>query len=164
MSSPPRLDHHVALRVSDLEAAIRFWTDGVGGTLATPPTRRSGGYFDLIFEPGCSVTNCYILFESGGLELFEFDQPDLPLPTSRQAGDAIMHFGVTVSDVPEALARVEAQGGRARAPVQHMMNRPDAPRFVYCESPDGHVFELLETDNRGVVELTLKTLAEAKES
>lgn len=159
MTALPRIDHHIALRVSDLDAAIRFWTDGVGGTLATPPATRGGGYFDLIFEPGCRVTYCYVLFEAGALELFEFEEPRKPLPTSSQSGDAIMHFGITVTDVPEALRRVEEHGGRARAPVLHMFGREDAPRFVYCEDPDGHVFELLETDNRGVVRLTLETAA-----
>ena len=60
-----------------------------------------------------------------------------------QAAVGIMHFAVTVDDVPEALARVEAAGGRARFPVK----RSAATRrgaFVYCEDPDGHVFELLE--------------------
>ncbi len=148
-----RIDHHVALRVADLDAAVRFWTEGVGGRLATEPTTRSGGYFDLLFEPGCTVTVCYVLFEAGAIELFEFREPRKPLPPPSQTGDAVMHFGITVRDVPEALARVEAAGGRARAPVYHMYGREDYPRFVYCESPDGHVFELLEAGADEVVRL-----------
>lgn len=156
-----RLDHHVALRVSDMDAAIRFWTEAVGGELAMPPTRGVGGTFDLIFEPGCVVSMAYVLFESGALELFAFEEPDLPIPAGRQAGDAIMHFGITVPDVPEALRRIEEHGGRRRAPVLNMFAKEDFPRFVYCESPDGHVFELLETGARGVVELAARRSAEA---
>ena len=56
---------------------------------------------------------------------------------SDQTGDGLMHFGVHVDDVDEALARVEAAGAKRRLEIQHMGGRPDAPRFVYVESPDG---------------------------
>ena len=65
-----------------------------------------------------------------------------------------MHFAVTVDDVPEALARVEAAGGRARFPVKSIGG--DSPgRFVYCEDPDGHVFELLSVDHPETVRIIL---------
>ena len=35
--------------------------------------------------------------------------------------------------------------------VRTMGNREDAPRFVYCEDPDGHLIELLEQDADQVV-------------
>jgi catechol 2,3-dioxygenase-like lactoylglutathione lyase family enzyme len=162
MDAVARLDHHVALRVSDLEAAIRFWTDGVGGRQAMAPRRLSSDYFDTIFAPGYAVTLCYVLFDAGALELFAFDEPDVPVPPGQQVHDAIMHFGITVPDVPEALRRIEEHGGRACAPVARMVGTEDAPRFVYCESPDGHVFELLETDNKGVVELLRRDSGESR--
>lgn len=156
-----RLDHHVALRVSDMSAAIRFWTEGAGGRLAMPPRRGSGGVFDLVFEPGCTVSMSYVLFDSGALELFCFEEPALPVPESRQAADAIMHFGITVPDVVAALSRIEECGGRRRSPVLHMFGRKDFPRFVYCESPDGHVFEFLETGAEGVVDLAARSTTDA---
>lgn len=139
-----RLDHHVALRVEDMDASVRFWTEALGGTLATPVALRTGGYFDDLFGTGAQVKVCYITFDAAAVELFEFVEPRVPLPEPSQTGDLLMHFGVTVDDVPATLARVEACGGRARVPVNHVGGRPDAPRFVYCESPDGHVFELME--------------------
>jgi catechol 2,3-dioxygenase-like lactoylglutathione lyase family enzyme len=99
------------------------------------------------------VTLCYVLFDAGALELFEFHEPDVPVVPVEQTRDAFMHFGVTVPDAEEALRRIEAHGGTAMAPIAHILQREENPRFVYCRSPDGHVFELLETDNRGVVAL-----------
>ena len=148
-----RLDHHVALRVSDLDAAIRFWTEGVGGTQATPKRRARGGYFDLLFAPGSEVTLCYVTFDAGALELFQFSEPQVPVPPVEQTRDAFMHFGVTVPDAEAALRRIEEHGGSAVAPVAHILSDESNPRFVYCRSPEGHVFELLETDNGGVVAL-----------
>jgi predicted enzyme related to lactoylglutathione lyase len=70
-----------------------------------------------------------------------------------------MHLGVHVDDVEEALARVEAAGAKRRLEIQHMGGRADAPRFVYVESPDGHVFELMEADTKGTVAQIHKTIA-----
>jgi hypothetical protein len=40
-----------------------------------------------------------------------------------------------------------------------MGGRLDAPRFVYVESPDGHVFELMDADTAGTVSQIHKTIA-----
>jgi catechol 2,3-dioxygenase-like lactoylglutathione lyase family enzyme len=61
-----------------------------------------------------------------------------------------MHFGVTVDDVPAALARVEAAGGRRRFNPK-TLDGTDRAQFVYCEDPDGHVFELLSLPHPEVV-------------
>ena len=154
-----RLDHHVALRTADIDAATRFWTEALEGVVATPPALRGGGYFDQLFGPGAQVKISYISFAAGAIELFEFVEPRLAVPPSSQVGDGVMHFGVTVPDVPAALARVEAAGGRRRLPVNRVGGREDAPRFVYCEDPEGHVFELMEMTRDETVEQILTTLA-----
>ena len=153
-----RLDHHVGLRVDDVERSIRFWVDGLGGTLANEPVERTGGYFDQLFGPGSRLKVVYITFDAGAVELFEFVEPRVPVRPSDQTADALMHFGVHVDDVEEALARVEAAGAKRRLEIQHMGGRPDAPRFVYVESPDGHVFELMEADTAGTIEQIRKTI------
>lgn len=154
-----RLDHHVALRTADIDAAIRFWAAALDGTMATRPVLREGGYFDRLFGEGSRVKISYVTFDAGAIELFEFVEPRLGVPPSSQTGDGVMHFGVTVSDVPAALARVEAAGGRRRLEINHVGGRPDAPRFVYCEDPEGHVFELMEMSRDETVEQILTTIA-----
>ncbi len=153
------MDHHVGLRVENMERSIRFWTEGLGGTLQNEPVERGGGYFDQLFGPGSRIKICYVTFDAGAVELFEFVEPRRPVASSDQTGDGLMHFGVHVDDVDEALARVEAAGATRRLEIQHMGGRPDAPRFVYVESPDGHVFELMEADTAGTVAQIHKTIA-----
>ena len=154
-----RLDHHVALRTGDIDAAIRFWVASLDGSMATRPVLRGGAYFDQLFGEGSRVKISYVTFDAGAIELFEFTEPRVDVPASSQTGDGVMHFGVTVPDVPAALARVEAAGGRRRLEVNHVGGRPDAPRFVYCEDPEGHVFELMEMTRDETVEQILQTIA-----
>ena len=154
-----RLDHHVALRTGDIDAAIRFWVASLDGSMATRPVLRSGAYFNELFGEGSQVKISYVTFDAGAIELFEFVEPRVDVPASSQTGDGVMHFGVTVPDVPAALARVEAAGGKRRLEVKHVGDRPDAPRFVYCEDPEGHVFELMEMTRDETVEQILQTIA-----
>ncbi len=154
-----RLDHHVGMRTADIDASARFWVDALEGTLATRPVLRTGGYFDQLFGEGAQVKVCYVTFDAGAIELFEFVEPRVDVPPSSQTGDGVMHFGVTVPDVPETLARVEAAGGKRRLDVNHVGGRPDAPRFVYCEDPEGHVFELMEMTRDETVAQILTTIS-----
>ena len=157
-----RVDHHIALRVSDMDAAIAFWEHVLDAKVVAAPVVRSGGYFDQMFVPGVQVKVCHLSCESGALELFEFVEPRRPVPPSDQTGDGAMHFGIRVDDVPATLRRVEEAGGRALLPVAQMQNRPENPRFVYCATPDGHVIELLEADHPRIVELIIEAVPEAR--
>ena len=147
-----RADHHISLRVSDIDRSIRFWQEALGGRLVAAPTLREGAFIDGVFGPGTRVKVCHVALEANALELWQFLQPASPIPPAEQTRLGLMHFGVTVDDVPAALARVEAAGGRARFPVKQLGGAGEA-RFVYCEDPDGHVFELLDVDHAETVRL-----------
>ena len=148
----PRADHHVALRVSDIDRAVRFYEEALGGRLTAAPILREGPYIETVFGPGAVVKVCHVSFAANALELWQFLSPVVPIPPQEQTAVGIMHFAVTVDDVPETLARVEAAGGRARFPVNAIGG--DSPgRFVYCEDPDGHVFELLSVDHPETVRI-----------
>ena len=53
---------------------------------------------------------------------------------------------------------------RRRLDVNHVGGRPDAPRFVYCDDPEGHVFELMEMTRDETVEQILKTISLMEEA
>jgi catechol 2,3-dioxygenase-like lactoylglutathione lyase family enzyme len=144
-----------------MDSAIAFWTEALGARVVTTPVLRSGGYFDQMFVPGVKVMVAHLALDRGALELFEFVEPRRPVPPSDQTGDGAMHFGVQVDDAEETLRRVIAAGGRALLPLHRMQNRPENPGFVYCATPDGHVFELLEVDHPTVARLIIEAIPEA---
>lgn len=139
-----RADHHIALRVSDLPRAIAFWEEALGARVVAEPALREGPYIERVFGAGVRVTVAHVALDANALELWQFHEPEHAIPPAEQTAIGQMHFAVQVDDVPAALARVEAAGGRARFPVTELGG---GAHFVYCEDPDGHVFELLDVSH-----------------
>jgi catechol 2,3-dioxygenase-like lactoylglutathione lyase family enzyme len=147
-----RADNHISLRVSDIERSIQFYEDAFGGRLVLAPGLRAGPYIEEVFGPGTRVLSCHVALDANALELWQFLEPARPVPRVAQREIGMMHFGVTVDDVPATLARVEAAGGRALFPIKNIGGKEDA-HMVYCEDPDGHVFELLDRSHPEIIEL-----------
>ena len=114
-----RADHHVALRVSDIERSVRFYEEALGGRLIAAPIIRSGPYIEEVFGPGAARQGRATSHSPRTRSSSGSSSPRSSRSRRRSSRPSgIMHFAVTVDDVPEALARVEAAGGRARFPVK----------------------------------------------
>jgi catechol 2,3-dioxygenase-like lactoylglutathione lyase family enzyme len=134
--------HHVGVRVTDLEAASRFYVAALGARVLVEPYSIAGDVADQITGcDGATMNMCQLGFDEGFLELFQFDTsvPPPPAPVAYVHLN-VLHFGVRVDDVPEALARVEAYGGsRVFSP-----RRLGDTTYCYCRDPDGNVIELAD--------------------
>jgi glyoxylase I family protein len=155
-----RADHHIAVRVSDLERSIRFYCDVLDARPLTAPSIRKGALIDEVFGPGTEARMCFLGLGVGNLELWQFLSPQTPIPYADQQRLGVMHFALTVDDVDESAEKVVASGGRLRFPVKSM--RGSDARFVYCEDPDGNVFELLDSDVHGTVARITAATPEAR--
>lgn len=116
---------HTMLRVRDLDAALKFWTD-----LGLRETRRresAQGHFTLVF------ISTHREDDPAELELtYNWDQKE-PYPAGRFFG----HLAFEVDDVYATCARLSERG--------HVIHRP--PRdghMAFVKSPDGQSVELLQ--------------------
>jgi catechol 2,3-dioxygenase-like lactoylglutathione lyase family enzyme len=133
--------HHVALRVSDLERATRFYMDAFGAGLGFEMAVDSDYARTVLPAPAGTSGLARLLTLPGGgaLELFEL-APTPSVPAANQLADAMMHICILVDDVPAVLARVEASGGRRRSSP----NQIDRFQVAFSEDPDGHIIELID--------------------
>jgi glyoxylase I family protein len=136
--------HHVAVRVSDIDRATRFYVDALDGVLRTRPGLREGPFAEMVMggEPGARFRVNHIDIPAGTVELFEFLAPVNETGGVRPAVAATMHFAVQVEDVDAALARVEAAGGKRYWP--EVIEIGGGHHAVYVTDPDGNIIELID--------------------
>jgi catechol 2,3-dioxygenase-like lactoylglutathione lyase family enzyme len=138
---------HVGLTVIDLDAAIAWYREVFGLGVLQGPTVIGGGEERArdIFGPAVADFRiAYLGSEAAGarIQLFEFTEPAVERrPESFEYWrTGISHVGIGCSDVAEAVARLEAHGGRRRSAIH---GAPPGPVYCYCEDPDGNVIEVI---------------------
>ena len=151
---------HVALRVSDLDRAARFYIDAFGGRYLAMPFVIEDPEMEGLFggHAGLKVKVCILGFDEGVIELFQFLEPSRPTAPEDPTRSMLMHWCVQVEDVETALARVEALGAK---PVQPMGDW-NGSKFVYCYDLDGNVFEMLDSSMEDTAARTFELFPEAR--
>jgi catechol 2,3-dioxygenase-like lactoylglutathione lyase family enzyme len=107
--------HHVAICVKEIEPAVRFYADVMG--------------FEQIERPDFGFPGAW--FQAGGHQIHLMEVADAS-PDTRQ------HYALRVEDLDEAVALIEAAGGRvSRAP-----DVAGAGRQAFVRDPSGNRIEL----------------------
>ena len=113
--------NHVALKVTDLDKATRFYETVFG--FRQVGTGRSRGHVSR------HLTDGYV-----DLALMVYDSEDDEEAKLVGEGPAIHHFGIAVEDRDDALAKIEAAGGT-------ILSKRDAGTVKF-RSPDGTIAEI----------------------
>ena len=120
---------HTMLRVTDLDASLKFYCDVLGMRLL----RRKDypqGKFTLAFVGYGEETDSTVLELTHNWDVSDYE-----------FGDAYGHIAIGVEDVYEACAEVEQRGGRVIRPAGPMKGGTTVIAFV--EDPDGYKIELV---------------------
>lgn len=143
---------HTGLTVSDLEASLAFWRDGLGMREAIRQEKQ-GGYLEAVVrEPGAHVRMVHLEFPGGGarIELFQYLQPPGGAISGRPSDVGFAHICIACTDVDELLARLVAAGGTPFGePADVDTGANKGGRCVYVRDPDGHVAELFSPPPAG---------------
>jgi len=127
-----RLDH-VALQVSDLEAAISFYTEKLK--------------LKLLFKTVDELHHeafCFLELEGGNLELLQsLDSQNQPAPFSPPPLRApyCPHVAIAADDLDGLLAELQAGGVNV---IKGPMEIPGKVRWVYVSDPDHNVIEFVQ--------------------
>jgi lactoylglutathione lyase len=115
--------NHLALKVSDLEAATRFYENVFG--FRQVGTGRSRGHISR------HLTDGYV-----DLALMVYDSEDDEEAKLVGEGPAIHHFGIEVDNRQEFIEKIEANGGV-------LLSKPDSSTVKF-RSPDGTIAEIVD--------------------
>jgi catechol 2,3-dioxygenase-like lactoylglutathione lyase family enzyme len=161
---PVNAHHHVGLRVADIDRAAQFYVDAFGARFKALPYTIDPDFAEIVMDgpPGVSFKVCTLVFDGGGaIELFEFSNPSLPIQAIHATQGNIIHFGLQVDDVPAALAKVEAAGGRR---LWADVNPWGTATVIYVTDPDKNIIELVDASIDEIAELTYEHFPHARPS
>lgn len=147
----PRAFSHIGLSVTDLDEAVRFYTEVLGCYLLMKPTT-------IVEEPDTAIgVMCRDVFGPGfgsfriahlstadkiGIELFEFPNAERRENNLEYWKTGIFHFCVQDPDVEGLVRKIVENGGRQRMPVREYYPGEKPYRMVYCEDPFGNILEI----------------------
>jgi methylmalonyl-CoA/ethylmalonyl-CoA epimerase len=125
---------HVAIAVSDLEAAIAYYGDTFGAEVAHRELVESDGVEEALLR----VADSYI-------QLLTPTRDDSPVARFLQSrGEGLHHVGYRVDDCAAALDAVKAQGGRVIDEAPRPGSRGTTVAFVHPKGAFGTLIELVQ--------------------
>jgi methylmalonyl-CoA/ethylmalonyl-CoA epimerase len=125
---------HVAIAVQDLEAAIAYYQDTFGATVAHRERIESDGVEEALIK----VADSYIQL----LTPVADTSPVAKYLESR--GEGIHHVGYRVDDCARALQAVKDQGGRVIDEAPRPGSRGTTVAFVHPKAAFGTLIELVQ--------------------
>jgi lactoylglutathione lyase family protein len=136
--------------VTDLAAAVQFYTEVMGWYLIMPPTTITedasaiGIMSTDAFGAGWGSARIAHLSTGDriGVEIFEFINAEKPQNNFEYTKTGVFHFCVQDPDVEGLAAKIVAAGGRQRMPVREYFPGERPFRMVYMEDPFGIILEI----------------------
>ncbi len=152
----PRGIQHIGVTVPDLDAATRFFAEGLGAEIAydgltTDDEPRRGPEVErqLGLPPGAAIhrQRMFVIGQGPGLEVFEISGQQRP--ASGLADLGLNHIALYCDDIEGSLDRLVAAGGEALSEVHGNSRHEDSPGngSVYVKAPWGMLIELQTIPN-----------------
>ena len=124
---------HTMLRVGDLEASLKFYTDVLGMRLLRKKDYPEGK-FTLAFVGYGDEKDSTVLELTHNWDTDSYD-----------LGDAYGHIAIAVDDVYEACDKIKAAGGNVVREAGPM--KAGSTIIAFVEDPDGYKIELLNDEH-----------------
>lgn len=134
---------HTGIVVSDLDEAVRFWTEGLGFREEVRADEQGPVIDAVLGLESADVTTVKLAAPDGGwVELLHFrSHGSTSCWNGNETTTGLTHVALTVSDIDTTCRRLERFGAVVR-PIQAS---PDGRvRLTYCRGPEGLLLELVE--------------------
>ena len=135
--------NHVGHCVTDMSRSRRFYEEALGFRYLyefKAPDDSTAALLQI--PPPVGLTATYLRLDGLILELLHFDRPGNPPPADRVMNEpGLTHLSVSVSDIPDTLARVVSLGGS-------ILEATRSDFAVMVRDPDGQLIEILPMDYR----------------
>ena len=137
---------HIGLCVSDLEATLRFYTDGLGFEVAEGFDVGDEFADTLEVEQGVVLRSQMIQKDGMKIELLGWTSPQpFGMPASSRGQRGLTHLSFYVEDLASIEATLVALGGSVIESTRTVQPIPGGElRLLFLADPDGTRVELME--------------------
>ena len=137
---------HIGICVSDLDASLRFYGEGLGFEVVA--SHDVGEEFaDLMEIDGVRIRSRMIRRDGVTLELLDYVSPGTTGEAGRRPMNqlGLTHLSLRVDDVESVATTIESLGGTVvRATRTTFAFGESSLDFLYCTDPDGVRIELMD--------------------
>ncbi|WP_249029061.1 VOC family protein [Tannockella kyphosi] len=147
----PRAFSHIGLSVSNLERAVKFYSEVMGWYVVMEPsvikeenTSAIGIMCEEVFGKGHGDFKIAHMVTSNaiGIELFEFVDNDKKTQPFEFKNTGLFHFSVQDPDIEGMIEKIVSHGGKQRMPIKEYYPNEKPYKMCYVEDPFGIVFEI----------------------
>jgi lactoylglutathione lyase len=121
---------HTRMRVNDIEASVRFYTEVLGLAVVSRHTSPRGSQLVFLSVPGSAE---------------EIELCSYPASGGVRVPEDLVHLAFEVPDLDAAIRRLEDLG----VPVTDGPTRSRSGRFCFIDAPEGYEVELIEHRGEG---------------
>ena len=155
-----RAFNHVAVSVTDIDSAMRWYRDVIHMTLLVEPTEvttyeKEEKNYDphlailvkAIFGPKLGKFKfCHMSSANGvGIELFQFIEPAAELRQKETNFEywktGYFHIALTEQNIEELADKIASSGGKRRTDVMELVPG-NGKKICFCEDPFGNIIEI----------------------
>jgi catechol 2,3-dioxygenase-like lactoylglutathione lyase family enzyme len=137
---------HIGICVSDLDASLRFYCEGLGFEIVA--SHEVGEEFAVLMElDGVRLRSRMIRRDGVTLELLDYVIPGTIGPSERRPMNqlGLTHLSLRVADVVSVASTIESLGGTVIQATRTTFAFGEASLdFLYCTDPDGVRIELMD--------------------
>lgn len=137
--------HHVGITVRDLDTALAFYTELLGGEVVFTIEQSGELLAAAVGVDDAALTIAFVRLGGALIELLDYAAPPgVPSRVSPYDPGAV-HIAVAVPDLVAARDRLEAAGVDVSEPAWVPEGPTAGAGFSYCRDPDGVIVELYQT-------------------
>jgi catechol 2,3-dioxygenase-like lactoylglutathione lyase family enzyme len=156
----PRAFNHVAVSVTDISLAMRWYRDVMQMSVLVEPTEISASatqnqnydphlatLVKMVFGPNLvRLSICHMSSANGvGIELFQFIEPAAESRGEKHNFEywktGYFHVAVTEPNIEELADKIALTGGRLRTDVMELVPG-SGKKICFCEDPFGNIIEI----------------------
>jgi catechol 2,3-dioxygenase-like lactoylglutathione lyase family enzyme len=156
---PTRAFNHVAVSVTDIDSAMRWYRDVIQMTPLTEPSEKTiyekeqnydphiAKLLRIVFGPSVGKFKiCHMSSANGvGIELFEFIEPVSQLRSEENNFEywktGYSHIALTELNIEELAEKIASTGGKRRTDILELVPG-SGKKICFCEDPFGNVIEI----------------------